>query len=340
MTALKGFGESYEEFKAFSSQEIAGKITALKEASENYTRAKNGQLFHWKPSPQRKWRLDFSDRITGFCKRQEVVLPELEKAKEAQKIEKNISQQVLAEQRNDPGVILKENVERAAYYEAGDKVLLRLSLKSDKTNELSAKSQKIRDKIEVMKNGILNNVKNKLAEKNLTAQDKKGYLATMFLGFRYLKDVEKDFYNLAQANINPEAHLENIDQKLKSQKLIDFSDKAVKAVDILKINNNDDMMMLPYAVEAEQLADKIKDIKELEFKIPDQIVDLACARKREEEEKKYAAERVKARLKKEKPVEKEIKFSEPLNDQIVQAGFKPKAKAQQKAKPSKKNPVL
>ena len=66
-TALNSFGETKADFEKLTGQEIYDKLGDLERAANNYTREKKSQT-RWFPSPQRKYRLAFSDRVERFAK--------------------------------------------------------------------------------------------------------------------------------------------------------------------------------------------------------------------------------------------------------------------------------
>ncbi len=76
-TVLNRFTEA--SMKDMSPEALKQNLADLKSATDQYRRKKEKQLFHWNPSPQRKYRLEQSDHIGRFADKHRQLADTLEK---------------------------------------------------------------------------------------------------------------------------------------------------------------------------------------------------------------------------------------------------------------------
>ncbi len=229
-TALAEFGASREAFREFSDDEIKQKLEALKNASDHYAHEKRGQWFHFIPSAQRKWRLDYADKITAFCNRQTTVTSNLMRMKGEQNISESFEERYNEEKAKDPKNVIDENKEmnKDEKIRAYDVVLNHVFSDQEMQVEYKQKAKEIEEEI--------NQYMKSMVDDKIDAESTADDFCTVILSLMRCDELKKEIRNPAiDQGKTIDEHLETMKQKTRPDSLEkDISDYVKKATEETK----------------------------------------------------------------------------------------------------------
>ena len=311
MTALKGFGETKQDFRALSDQDIIQKMIALKNASTHYAEEKRGQYFHFKPTPQRKWRLDYADKITEYCKRQLEITPRLLQNKGDQTLKPAMKRNIDNMKVKDPNKGFVEDMDQKTRLKEQEKVLENVTTNQEMKDKYRRKADELERKIEDAMVTIENNVSQYMSDlEKMDDQERKKnepeYVRRTLFASEYLTGLKNDLRDSFKASsAGIDKHFSEIIKKYNNINE-DYNELLNAGFDKIDIKTKFD-----------NFSEKIK-LGDLIGKNVEEITDHMEKVKLRDQEK----ERMKERLAYKKQKEEMEKKNEPKKDKPVKEGPK------------------
>ena len=222
--ALDAFGAE-KDFNKLSVEQLKGKLSNLKTAATEYKRLKlKEKRLVW--SHQRRYRLDYADRISKFAEQEMLVnLPVLEDSKDAQSTQRMEEAYKEYEKRDPNGMMMKAG---GGQKKKDDKTVingLRLRTKPSRIREIEAavenKEKAIDEKMEDAVREL--NTRNGLKEEDLAR------LLFKLDTLQQMKEKLKDPDLLSKNGV--EKHLSDIGKQLKDKNLNEYVDAKIKSIE-------------------------------------------------------------------------------------------------------------